>query len=71
MAREIQITPRRIRYAQDIELQLYKKLMKMSSEQQEEITGIIQRTLQDMRSNVSEVLQGYNKSIFPSCLFFL
>ncbi|KAJ3639900.1 hypothetical protein Zmor_003270 [Zophobas morio] len=62
MAREIQITPRRIRYAQDIELQLYKKLMKMSSEQQEEITGIIQRTLQDMRSNVSEVLQGYNKN---------
>lgn len=62
MAREIQITPKRILYAQDIELKLYKKLMKIAGEQQEEITGIIQRTLQEMRSNVSDVLEGYNKS---------
>lgn len=60
MAREIQITPKRILYAQDVELKLYKTLMKIACEQQEEITAIIQRTLQDMKSNVAEVLEGYN-----------
>ncbi|XP_018566514.1 dual serine/threonine and tyrosine protein kinase-like isoform X2 [Anoplophora glabripennis] len=60
MAREIQITPKRILYAQEIELKLYKTLMKIACEQQEEITAIIQRTLQDMKSNVAEVLEGYN-----------
>jgi hypothetical protein len=64
MAREIQITPRRILYAQDIEMKLYKKLMKIAGEQQEKITGIIQKTLQEMKTNVSEVLEGYNKSMF-------
>lgn len=57
MAREIQITPRRIIYAQDIELKLYKSLMKIASEKQEEITKIIQATLQHMRSNIEEVLE--------------
>ncbi|KAJ8986249.1 hypothetical protein NQ317_009955 [Molorchus minor] len=60
MAREIQITPKRIHYAQEIEMKLYKTLMRIACEQQEEITAIIQRTLQDMRSNVAEVLEGYN-----------
>ncbi|KAJ8926827.1 hypothetical protein NQ314_020677 [Rhamnusium bicolor] len=62
MAREIQITPKRILYAQEIELKLYKTLMNIASEQQEEITAIIQRTLQDMKSNVAEVLEGYNQN---------
>lgn len=60
MAREIQITPKRIEYAQKIELQLYDTLMNIACEQQEEITAIIQRTLLDMKSNVAEVLEGYN-----------
>lgn len=57
MAREIQITPRRIVYAQDIELKLFKSLMKIASEKQEEITKIIQATLQHMRSNIEQVLE--------------
>lgn len=61
MAREIQITPKRIVYAQDLEMILFKKLMQIASQQQEEITEIIQRTLQDMKSNVSGVLEGYNQ----------
>lgn len=61
MAREIQITPKRIVYAQELEMILFKKLMQIASQQQEEITEIIQRTLQDMKSNVSEVLEGYNQ----------
>lgn len=61
MAREIQITPKRIIYAQELEMILFKKLMQIASQQQEEITDIIQRTLQDMKSNVSEVLEGYNQ----------
>ncbi|KAF2887681.1 hypothetical protein ILUMI_18492 [Ignelater luminosus] len=59
MAREIQITPRRIKYAQATEGELYKSLMKIAGQKQEEITKIIQSTLQDMKSNVAEVLEGY------------
>ncbi|XP_030756572.1 dual serine/threonine and tyrosine protein kinase-like isoform X2 [Sitophilus oryzae] len=62
MAREIQITPRRILYAQDIEYKLYKTLMKIACEQQEEITAIIQSTLQEIKSNVAEVLEEYSST---------
>ncbi|XP_050314331.1 dual serine/threonine and tyrosine protein kinase-like isoform X2 [Anthonomus grandis grandis] len=62
MAREIQITPRRILYAQEIELKMYKDLMKITTEEQEKIMNIIQKNLQDMKSNVAEVLEGYNSS---------
>ncbi|XP_066248438.1 dual serine/threonine and tyrosine protein kinase-like isoform X1 [Euwallacea similis] len=63
MAREIQITPKRILYAQDVEMKMYTTLTNIASEQQQEITAIIQRTLQDMRSNVAEVLEGYICSV--------
>ncbi|KAL1493339.1 hypothetical protein ABEB36_011413 [Hypothenemus hampei] len=62
MAREIQITPKRILYAQDVELKMYTRLMKIAGEQQEEINQIIHKTLQDMKSNVAEVLEGYDSS---------
>lgn len=57
MAREIQITPKRILYSQEVELKLYQALMKIACDQQEEITKIIQKTLQDIKSNVVEVLE--------------
>lgn len=60
MAREIQITPRRIMYALDVELKLCKTLMNIASEKQEEITKIIQLTLQHMRSNANQVLDDFN-----------
>ncbi|GJQ66842.1 hypothetical protein Trydic_g18598 [Trypoxylus dichotomus] len=60
MAREIQITPRRIGYAQDVELKLFKSLMEIAVEKQEEIARLIQATLQNMRANISEVLEGYH-----------
>lgn len=62
MAREIQITPRRIHYAQEVEFKLYNTLMKIASDKQEEICKIIQRTLNDMKSNVAEVLEEYHDS---------
>ncbi|KAL3289629.1 hypothetical protein HHI36_023039 [Cryptolaemus montrouzieri] len=62
MAREIQITPKRILYSQEIELKLYQALMKIACDQQEEITKIIQKTLQDMKSNVAEVLEDRTQS---------
>lgn len=62
MAREIQITPRRIQYAQEIELKLFNSLMKIASDKQEEICKIIQKTLNDMKSNVAEVLEEYHDS---------
>lgn len=62
MARELQITPKRLDYAKKIELQLYETLMNIACKQQEEITVMIQRTLLDMKSNVAEVLEGYNQN---------
>lgn len=64
MAREIQITPKRLLYAQDVEMKLYKKLIKIAGEQQEAITAIIQKTLQEMKANVNQVLDGYNQSMY-------
>lgn len=62
MARELQITPKRLDYAKKIELQLYETLLSIACEQQEKITAMIQRTLIDMKSNVAEVLEGYNQN---------
>lgn len=70
MAREIQITPKRILYAQDVEMKMYLTLMRLAGEQQEEITRIIQRTLQDMKSNVAEVLEGYTCSVPSRFILF-
>lgn len=67
MAREIQITPRRITYAQDIELKLYKTLIKIASEKQEEISKIIQLTLQQMKLNTNEVLEDFNYNGITDC----
>lgn len=60
MAREIQITPKRICYAQEVELKLNNTLMKIASDKQEEISKIIQKTLNEMKSNVAEVLEEYH-----------
>lgn len=59
MAREIQITPRRIQYSQEVEMKLYNSLMKIAGEKQEEITRIIQNTLTNMKTNVAELLQEF------------
>lgn len=60
MAREIQITPRRIKYAQEVELKLYKALMKLAIEKQAEITRIINVTLREMNLNIEDLLNEYN-----------
>lgn len=61
MARELQITPKRLEYAKKIELQLYETLMNIACEQQEQITAMIHRTLIDMKANVPEILESYNQ----------
>jgi len=59
MAREIQITPRRIQYAQEKEADLYKSLMVVASEKQNEIQHIIEVTLQEMREYLIEIAAEY------------
>ncbi|XP_023714334.1 dual serine/threonine and tyrosine protein kinase isoform X3 [Cryptotermes secundus] len=59
MAREIQITPRRIHYAQEKEADLYKSLMVVASEKQKEITHLIEVTLQNMREDLIEIAAAY------------
>ncbi|XP_016771168.1 dual serine/threonine and tyrosine protein kinase isoform X2 [Apis mellifera] len=52
MARIIQITPKRIQYAQHKENELYANLMKIVHEKQQEITGLIQNIIQEMKNDV-------------------
>uniref|UniRef100_A0A0C9QGB0 Dual serine/threonine and tyrosine protein kinase n=1 Tax=Fopius arisanus TaxID=64838 RepID=A0A0C9QGB0_9HYME len=52
MAREIQITPRRIQYAQQKENELYTRLMSVVSKNQEELTELIQSIIQEMKNDV-------------------
>lgn len=67
MAREIQITPRRISYAQAREGELYTSLMNIASEKQEEITRLIQVTVQDMKNNIADVVQDYRQGTKKLC----
>ncbi|KAF7997359.1 hypothetical protein HCN44_005636 [Aphidius gifuensis] len=62
MAREIQITPRRIQYAQKKENELYKSLMKVVSKNQEELTDLIQNTIQTMKNEFSLITNDSCKS---------
>ncbi|CAD1477588.1 unnamed protein product [Heterotrigona itama] len=52
MARIIQITPKRIQYAQQRENELYANLMKTVHEKQQELTGLIQNIIQEMKNDV-------------------
>ncbi|XP_063980139.1 dual serine/threonine and tyrosine protein kinase-like [Diachasmimorpha longicaudata] len=55
MAREIQITPRRIQYAQQKENELYTSLMSVVSKNQEELSELIQNIIEEMKNGVEEV----------------
>lgn len=58
-AREIQITPRRMRYALEKETQLYRSLVAMASEKQAEVTVLIENTLKNMQSELIEEAAQY------------
>ncbi|CAB3383224.1 Hypothetical predicted protein [Cloeon dipterum] len=52
MARELQITPKRLQYVQEKESELHQSLMRVASDKQEEITELIERTLQELRETL-------------------
>lgn len=52
MARKIQITPKRIQYAQQKENELYANLMKVVNEQQEELTNLIHHIIEEMKDDI-------------------
>ncbi|XP_033109884.1 dual serine/threonine and tyrosine protein kinase-like, partial [Anneissia japonica] len=52
MAREIQITPKRIDYARQQEEELYKKLLEINSQKQEEIKHLISETIANMKEDL-------------------
>lgn len=52
MARKIQITPRRIQYAQQKENELFTSLMKVVNEQQEALSQLIQLIIQEMKDDI-------------------
>ncbi|XP_034943579.1 dual serine/threonine and tyrosine protein kinase-like isoform X2 [Chelonus insularis] len=53
MAREIQITPKRIQYAQQKESELYTSLMNIVNQNQDELTELIRKIIQEMKDNWS------------------
>ena len=60
MAREIQITPKRIKYAQQKESELYTNLMSVVNAKQEELTELIQAIIQEMKDEVLQVPDSVN-----------
>lgn len=58
-AREIQITPARMRYALEKEKELYNVLVAMASEKQAEVTVLITITLESMRTELVEEAAQY------------
>uniref|UniRef100_A0A8C4RAC2 Dual serine/threonine and tyrosine protein kinase n=1 Tax=Eptatretus burgeri TaxID=7764 RepID=A0A8C4RAC2_EPTBU len=52
MARDLQITPRRLEYAQAKEAELYQSLLEIASQKQEEIRDMIVLTMERMRSEM-------------------
>ncbi|XP_014604385.1 PREDICTED: dual serine/threonine and tyrosine protein kinase-like [Polistes canadensis] len=66
MARQIQITPKRIQYAQQKENELYANLMKIVNDKQEELMELIENIIQEMRNDIilsTDDLQQYQN--FP------
>ena len=60
MAREIQITPKRIQYAQQKETELYSNLMKVVNAKQEELTELIHETIQEMKDEIVQAPDNVN-----------
>ena len=69
MAREIQITPRRIQYAQEKEADLYRSLMLIASEKQKEMTGLIEVMLLQMREGLIQIASEYKYQGVNTLLF--
>ncbi|XP_049783655.1 dual serine/threonine and tyrosine protein kinase-like [Schistocerca cancellata] len=59
MAREIQITPKRIHYAQKKEEELYRNLMNFACEKQEEIRRLVEVKLHEMKESLIESAVNY------------
>ncbi|KAI4491249.1 hypothetical protein M0802_010283 [Mischocyttarus mexicanus] len=53
MARQIQITPKRIQYAQQKENELYANLMKIVNDKQEELMELIENIIEEMKNDVT------------------
>ncbi|XP_014214699.1 dual serine/threonine and tyrosine protein kinase-like [Copidosoma floridanum] len=60
MAREIQITPKRIQYAQKKESELYANLMQVVNAKQEELTELIHNSIQEMKEEVLHASNNVN-----------
>lgn len=59
MAREIQITPRRISYAREKEAELYDSLMAIASSKQDEIRNLIMDTVAKMKDDLLDKAAAY------------
>lgn len=59
MAREIQITPRRISYAREKEAELYESLMDIASRKQDEIRTVITETVTKLKEDLLDTAAAY------------
>ncbi|XP_038054338.1 dual serine/threonine and tyrosine protein kinase-like [Patiria miniata] len=59
MQRDIQITPRRIDYARQREMELFESLKELANQRQEEIRKLIQMTIQDIKEPLLQEAENY------------
>lgn len=59
MARELQITPRRINYAKEKEAELFENLIEIASKKQDEIKDAIFESLSEIREVLLEKAANY------------
>ena len=73
MAREIQITPRRISYAREKEAELYESLMDIASRKQDEIRMVIAETVAKLKEDLLDKAAAYEfkGSLIIYIMFFL
>lgn len=59
MARETQITPKRINYAKEKESELFENLVEISSKKQDEILSVINVALEEIKESLLERVENY------------
>ena len=60
MAREVQITPKRIKFAKQKESELFNDLIEITSGKQQEIVNIITGAVAEIKSDLIEKVQNYD-----------
>lgn len=65
MAREMQITPKRLEYARMKETELLQSLMEIADRKQDEMCHLIQETINERREDILQKAEGHQFKGMP------